>query len=790
MVLGAAFDDEADAPALDAALERARSLARESGTAEQRAWVESVAAQVLKDRGEFVGARECLGLALELAPARARPDLHLELADLEQLAGRISAARAALRAATAALAVAEQPADEEQETRLRAAGLELEVALRLGQYDLAALAAQRVGDLTPPDDAEGRILHALQLANLHLALEDFDFVIEICSRHMTAAEDVDPTLAAQLLVRRGIAESETARNGGDPVRACETLRSALLHPGLSSNGALEVREVLVDLALRRSDSDEARTLLDELGQPASIEARARVAALRMRLALDAGADRAVLEAGHGALLQSFELSCGVFEREREREGAQALGFLAWGTQRMVLSALIRAEIALHPGEAGVRRALEHCLRAQGLGGLAHALGVSGELGVPDVQEALTSEGAGVLVWMPAMDRTHVFAIDAERAIHDEGESRDAILAAGARGLVPRLQAPASRDASPRERAKALAELAGDLTQKMLPDDIRERLEGWSEVRVVGADLCGNPPIELLRLRSDRELGLEKPVSYLPSLPAGIGLARRLRERAGLPVDTRIVAVVDPEFDPRLVRTNPRLVRLQLDSGEIEQIVGGSGRPELRLLQGRAATSAALAAELERGAGLLLLLAHGLHDPTRELPAGLALALESPGDGALWCDAVSALRAPPTVALLACGTARGRARLGDDAAQHLGGAFLMAGADGVIVTRGELGLNAALRLAQVLRRGFEEGRPPAHALLEARRELARDPATSDPFHRVGVLLYGFSPSEPPGRTPRPGPAAQDPVPFGALAAGALVLAAAAIAWIIARPRSAA
>src|SRR5262249_5872128 len=107
-----------------------------------------------------------------------------------------------------------------------------------------------------------------------------------------------------------------------------------------------------------------------------------------------------------------------------------------------------------------------------------------------------------------------------------------------------------------------------------------------------------------------------------------------------------------------------------------------------------ATRDALLDARVRDAAILSVFAHGAYDALGrdddERPAALVLAPRAPDDdGILWCSDVERLHAPPLVELLACSGARGPARLGDDCAGHLVGAFLAAGADCVIASRTDL-----------------------------------------------------------------------------------------------------
>jgi hypothetical protein len=159
------------------------------------------------------------------------------------------------------------------------------------------------------------------------------------------------------------------------------------------------------------------------------------------------------------------------------------------------------------------------------------------------------------------------------------------------------------------------------------------------------------------------------------------------------------------------------------------------------------TAAGVRAAADAGATVLQMVVHGLFDIHRERPAGLLVTTDGAGDGELWADDVegvdgSAPRYPPLVVLTACGTARGRLRRGDDGRGDLGAAFLLRGANTVVLSAAAQEQGAGLRIAEALHAGLARGESPAAALLALRRDFAARGARLDLLqaslvHALGV-----------------------------------------------------
>ncbi|MBK7876024.1 MAG: CHAT domain-containing protein [Planctomycetes bacterium] len=209
--------------------------------------------------------------------------------------------------------------------------------------------------------------------------------------------------------------------------------------------------------------------------------------------------------------------------------------------------------------------------------------------------------------------------------------------------------------------------------------------------------------------------------------------------------------------------------------------------------GEQATFDVLTSEEVRRASVLAVLTHGLYDDASELPAHIALAPSSRcPDGLVGHTVLTTYgeRFPADVLLLSCGTARGPARVGDDAVAHLGRTFLGLGARSVMLASNEVARGPALKLAATYLESCASGQTTrAQALRLARRSLASETRTRHPFYWAHLQLLGLGLERPAPVAPRSAPAPSGSwLPLAAAVAGigAIVLGA----WWLRRRRSSA
>jgi CHAT domain-containing protein len=131
-----------------------------------------------------------------------------------------------------------------------------------------------------------------------------------------------------------------------------------------------------------------------------------------------------------------------------------------------------------------------------------------------------------------------------------------------------------------------------------------------------------------------------------------------------------------------------------------------------------ASLSALRGALAANPDVVHLLAHGVDDVLRERGASILLAPSKGDDGILGCAEAETLLSARLVVLSSCRAGSGPQRLGDDGAEHLGGACFVAGADCVILSPAALDFDATLAAREAV---YSESRwraPYFWALMQA------------------------------------------------------------------------
>jgi hypothetical protein len=580
------------------------------------------------------------------------------------------------------------------------------------------------------------------MANVLLALEDPAPIVELFDdAWLERAARIAPDYWAAALVRKGTALADAARESGRGANeAVALLERALASPDVTRDDACAARLVLAYLCVHSGDLAACRTQLDAVRAMnlTDYERRARAAALEGMLALRSGSGREALVAARDALGRELD---GVIQHWRSiAPKPGGLGFFNFGTQRLVFSEWTRLELALDP-EHGASSALARVLEAQTLGTLARRLDARADL--ERARRELTSSGRGLLIYLPAMDRSHVFALDADGVLHEELPARDELAR-----LAEELDAAWTTPPDGTESRRALWMGAGRAAANaFLPASVRARIAHWTTCTVVGADTCGDPTFECFVLDSERVLGLEVVLAYSPGVPSSVRLAERGAERDASAATRDLAWLAVPAQSAIANERFPRARQLVLEADERRGWVEAFAADRVEIREGVAATRAAWSDESVRGARVLAVLAHGVWNPVEQdasdRPAALILAPSSAeDDGLLTCSQVEALDLPPLVELFACVAARGPTRRGDDASGHFVGACLAANANCVIAARTELPRTAVCELARAIHAGLRlRGESPAQALLAARKTIASQPATSDPWFWAGLAAYG-------------------------------------------------
>ena len=724
----------------------------------------------LRTGGDLARARAVLQEHLhERRPSREDrylPWVHVELADFARHEGAWAEARRHLDAARELLvpdgADPFAAARPEQRELALALGTWCDVAgqlyLELGRTELAARAFDAHLDHAEALGDEALFWGAIDnQVRLALAADRLTEVEALWDRARNAPfwQSGRPADRAKLRLALGQARVELERAGErEEGAAFETLVGVLEEPGAYEHDAFEAELMLATSALDAGALGEAEDWLAAARErrvawnhgagveaPAASRSRFGLEALGWRLARAAGEDERIATA--------YAESRAAFERflaswSDAPLAAEGVGFLQSRWRRDFLAEVLALDRAALGEERGRRAVVADVLEVQVRGTLTRALGAQA-VTLEEVQSEFLGPGCGALVYVPGREASLGLAL-----------SRDAV------ELIELAPARVLRRAS-----RALAEAAGEAivtggatneaqltdairraSDRLLPPELWRVIQHWDEVVIVAAEGAGIFGLECLVTGSGEPLGLVKAVSHVPSLPVGVALARAARTAAPRK-GVWLLAPADAISPPPGFETLPPV---PFDEAHADELCALYGREESRIVAGASAKMALLRSpELGRRAALDV-IAHGLFDPTRPRPAGLLLA----NGEALFSAEVEALDVPPLVTLVACGTARGPLRLGDDGRAHLGAAFLAAGARVVLMGATELEYRASLLLDGVFHERLAEGVPPAEALRRARVAAVESAPGVPAVHHLLVRAYGLGSAPLPLERPAAGP----------------------------------
>ncbi len=254
------------------------------------------------------------------------------------------------------------------------------------------------------------------------------------------------------------------------------------------------------------------------------------------------------------------------------------------------------------------------------------------------------------------------------------------------------------------------------------------------------------PFELLAPPGGAPLIERADVAYLPSLSAAP--AARRAERAWsfagfAAVPAPAPAAGGPVTAARLLASRFALAPLPATAGEVEAAAARLP-PPARIAFGAEATEAELRRLSAQGIGVLHFAAHALVDERLEPGAAILLASAGDDDGLLTAAEIAALPLDADLAVLAaCQSALGSSADGR-ALSSLTGAFLAAGAGGVVASLWEVGDAATSAFMEQFYFGLGRGRSPAAALAGAKRRLRADPRWSEPSIWAAFVLVGNPP----------------------------------------------
>lgn len=687
--------------------------------------------QAKDNRG--IQALETFRRGLDARDEKLTPWLYFEIAQHLRAEGRWKEAAAAVQDGLASLQPIEKVKDHGR-ARAYLLGERGRQALDLGLTDLA-WSEFRAEELQLEELAQKQFFRegveglGLNRVASWLHAVDFDLAMGEMpeARHTIATALADsrlsevwpslPEIRKRLEALDAIAETNEAIGFPDRLKAViPRLKGKLEAVAAAGDPALHGEVLLVRAHVEVGDSENAskaagalRPLLAGAGE---VFLRLELCELESRIARLKRTEGVELERVAKELESAFTETLELWDRAERRAGG--LGFLQLASRRSVLCELIQLSVQRFGSARGAEAGLQAVLEAQARGSLARALNAPvGSLSA--IREKLIPDGGGLLLYLHGPSETCIFAIDRSEVtlsiVPLLKPTRQ--LAMEARELLERR--PAVDAVQRRAEVTRWQKLALELREAVIPKRVLDRVAGWKTLTVVGADFLGGLPFDALPGWRGTPLGCELPMVVLPSVPVALAVAARPTEpRAHGWVELRA-----PKIAPELASRFPGLAPLSVRDRDVRSWRGSwSAGPEFSDAN---ATESALRGALEKSSPLLLqILAHGIEDANRERPSGIALA---GADGDLWCDDVEAMKAPPLVVLATCGAARGKLRRGEDSVQHLGGAFLRAGARAVLLSQGDLELDSTSALLAAFHAALRPGRSPAQALLEARQQMA-------------------------------------------------------------------
>lgn len=499
---------------------------------------------------------------------------------------------------------------------------------------------------------------------------------------------------------------------------------------------LEQRRGNAEAALNWIDS--ARELRDEgpaeLGDELYLRGHGNLAAVACRALAASGLDPVRLEAEREHLERTFDSLVAAWSAAPPE--ASGRGLLAYLIPQRMLATLCSLEFGQEDDDRAATRALERVWQVHSASSLVRRMNLP-ERTLDELRSKVLSNSRGVWLFVPGPQDSYVFAFDRDRV----SVARTAPLA-DLRDLAARLRAKLMLDPGTPGRRDSLDGLAEQLERALLPASIRARMETWDHLIIQGTQALADLHLECLPWSRRQSVGQRFATSQWFSLPLGLALSDApLRETRG----ARLVASpTHPE--------GSGLAPLALDASRL--LASAPGIQPAELLSGADATVDALLSSTEANPTQLLVLAHGLQDPSQPHPAGLQLAPSGATSGGLFSPDLVDWSSPPVVFLGACGVALGPSRLGDPGSSQLVGTFLARGARSVVASEVDLPVLPTLATLGDFQAAVFSGTSPAEALRIQRNRAIE--AGDDPYLASSLRVFGAGhlqfPAEPE-RLPR-------------------------------------
>ncbi|MCA8965917.1 MAG: CHAT domain-containing protein [Planctomycetes bacterium] len=610
--------------------------------------------------------------------------------------------------------------------------------LELGLGDrVADAAAALLAENPPGSPMYGDAL--LAMLDTCLALDDWRRVQRLARGALqdTSPQALDPSTQAKVRLRSLIAARELAPAAEDLARVAAELEAAAATIA-DARIARAATILAADARLDAGEFAEVERILaglsaDDAGDPRQ---EGHVLALRARVARSRSADRPTLdrlrlqlEAVHErwlSALATMPMRSSGYGLFNDRATFETLATLAW------LDALV-----LEP-DAAAEAILWRTEEFASLGTLSRRLG--GKAAAFTDLLDLRPERGGVLSITLGPHTATLVLVDQQTSVHevelDVTFWRDAVSLLRAVDEGPRRG----------QDVDFVRGLATRVAARLLPDAVRARLANWRSLVLIGSEQAA-AMVQAMPWQ-DSWLCLRMAITHAPSVSLATALRQRSQARAGADAATDLCVFADPKLGTATCR-RWGVEPLRVEPGRLASLSAAFPRERVVSFVGDQATAAAFADPRVKAARLLCILGHGTQDFELERSACLLVAGSDPAAAALDSVAIERFEVPPIVLLGVCEAAAGPERRGDDGAQHLGGAFLSAGANCVVLAPGRLALGATRELLSAGLRHWRGGASMAEAVRLARVEVAASAERAHPYYFAGLRVFG-SDAASPGR----------------------------------------
>lgn len=607
--------------------------------------------------------------------------------------------------------------------------------LAMGLPDRAEADLRSAAVVVDPGDATTRFMIGIAEVDLAIANSEFARAYSFLARlELPAQESVGSAmsrmLSAELQLRRALVELRQVGPAESTASGLERLfEDSSLAPGIRGRAGLELLKQL--RLLQKFDQAESVSagLLELPAENLLRRAEAKAAHARLRIHREVPISDQVVD--QAELAHMVDSLFSAWRRQPLRPGGS--GRFLYDARRELVATLLALDRRVLPANLASLAACRHLEAALSLGTLTQRLG--GSLVDPLlVQRDHLPQGCGILMYAGGVEDFHIIIIDRESINHIAIDCR-----AGLHDSLMLLcdeieaQPPMPLDGGEQSATKLTSRLAAE----MLPPAVAARIQGWRSLILVGE--------ERLALAWQALpwgagcIGTEFAVSHVPSLSLLVALEQRRRARPAVAEGSALAVFADPALTSQQVE-RWGVGELRLSAAARKRLCAGVLPAALVSRFGSEVTPVALRGDEVARASLWTIVAHGVMDYSLERSA--CILLGGDGDGVLRVEEVEALRVPRWIALGVCNAAGGPRRIGDDGVHHLGGAFLSAGADAVVLAGGQLAVGATVELLSHFNAAVCSGKAPAEALRAARAAVRAMRGRSHPYFHASMRLSGL------------------------------------------------